>query len=199
MFAGSIDSIPMKIHLPPASAIRSTSSSRRSARVTPGTGRLRPCALRRGGPPGEARGIVRLAGGDALAADDVFHFVVARAQTRAVLVVEPAGAGPNTRLYLTRALALARDPGYEVTDGQTVTLDTAGATIERVTPDAYELVNLGGTGTISLAELVSIDTAVAVNADLKQQMSNLPRLVAHESYPGHHTEHCRKEAGLVGQ
>ena len=28
-------------------------------------------------------------------------------------------------------------------------------------------------------------------------MSNLPRLVAHESYPGHHTEHCRKEAGLV--
>ncbi|HMZ15855.1 MAG TPA: DUF885 domain-containing protein [Mycobacterium sp.] len=39
---------------------------------------------------------------------------------------------------------------------------------------------------------------VAVNADLKQQMSNLPRLVAHESYPGHHTEHCRKEAGLVG-
>jgi hypothetical protein len=38
---------------------------------------------------------------------------------------------------------------------------------------------------------------VAVNADVKQQMSNLPRLVAHESYPGHHTEHCRKEAGLV--
>ena len=38
---------------------------------------------------------------------------------------------------------------------------------------------------------------VAVNADLKQQMANLPRLVAHESYPGHHTEHCRKEAGLV--
>lgn len=40
-------------------------------------------------------------------------------------------------------------------------------------------------------------STVAVNADLKQLMSNLPRLVAHESYPGHHTEHCRKEAGLV--
>jgi hypothetical protein len=40
---------------------------------------------------------------------------------------------------------------------------------------------------------------VAVNADLKQQKSNLPRLVAHESYPGHHTEHCRKEAGLVNR
>ncbi|MCZ8377565.1 DUF885 domain-containing protein [Mycobacterium sp. CPCC 205372] len=40
-------------------------------------------------------------------------------------------------------------------------------------------------------------STVAVNADLKQQMANLPRLVAHESYPGHHTEHCRKEFGLV--
>jgi len=40
-------------------------------------------------------------------------------------------------------------------------------------------------------------STVAVNADLKQQMSGLPRLVAHESYPGHHTEHCRKEERLV--
>lgn len=38
---------------------------------------------------------------------------------------------------------------------------------------------------------------VAVNADLKQQMSHLPSLIAHEAYPGHHTEHCRKEARLV--
>ena len=38
---------------------------------------------------------------------------------------------------------------------------------------------------------------VAVNTDLKQQMSHLPSLIAHEAYPGHHTEHCRKEAGLV--
>jgi hypothetical protein len=40
---------------------------------------------------------------------------------------------------------------------------------------------------------------VAVNADIKQLMSNLPGLVAHETYPGHHTEHCRKEAGLVNR
>ncbi|MFE3293215.1 DUF885 domain-containing protein [Rhodococcus sp. NPDC059234] len=39
---------------------------------------------------------------------------------------------------------------------------------------------------------------VAINSDLKQHMANLPHLIAHESYPGHHTEHCRKEAGLVG-
>ena len=40
-------------------------------------------------------------------------------------------------------------------------------------------------------------STVAINADLKQQMAGLPHLISHESYPGHHTEHCRKEAGLV--
>ncbi|GAA3459767.1 DUF885 domain-containing protein [Saccharothrix longispora] len=40
---------------------------------------------------------------------------------------------------------------------------------------------------------------VAINADLGHRTSNLPHLVAHESYPGHHTEHCRKEVGLVGE
>ena len=38
---------------------------------------------------------------------------------------------------------------------------------------------------------------VAINADLPHRTSHLPHLVAHESYPGHHTEHCRKEQGLV--
>src|SRR5918912_953841 len=38
---------------------------------------------------------------------------------------------------------------------------------------------------------------VAINADIGHRMANLPHLVAHESYPGHHTEHGRKEAGLV--
>lgn len=40
-------------------------------------------------------------------------------------------------------------------------------------------------------------STVAINADLKQPMAGLPHLISHESYPGHHTEHCRKEAGLV--
>jgi hypothetical protein len=39
---------------------------------------------------------------------------------------------------------------------------------------------------------------VAVNTDVKQHMSMVPTLIAHESYPGHHTEHCRKEHLLVG-
>lgn len=38
---------------------------------------------------------------------------------------------------------------------------------------------------------------VAINADLPSRLSGLPALVAHESYPGHHTEHCRKELRLV--
>ncbi|CAA9217039.1 MAG: FIG00993983: hypothetical protein [uncultured Blastococcus sp.] len=38
---------------------------------------------------------------------------------------------------------------------------------------------------------------VAINADLPHRLSGLAHLVAHESYPGHHTEHCRKERGLV--
>ncbi|MGB3302709.1 MAG: DUF885 domain-containing protein [Gordonia sp. (in: high G+C Gram-positive bacteria)] len=39
---------------------------------------------------------------------------------------------------------------------------------------------------------------VAVNTDVPQYMSSLPGLIAHEAYPGHHTEHCRKEQRLVG-
>ena len=38
---------------------------------------------------------------------------------------------------------------------------------------------------------------VAINADLPMRKADLPKLVAHESYPGHHTEHCRKERLLV--
>ncbi|GAB2643453.1 DUF885 domain-containing protein [Nocardia goodfellowii] len=45
--------------------------------------------------------------------------------------------------------------------------------------------------------LGNFHSRVAINSDLKQHMAHLPSLIAHESYPGHHTEHCRKEAGLV--
>jgi hypothetical protein len=40
---------------------------------------------------------------------------------------------------------------------------------------------------------------VAINSDLPNRLSVLPSLVAHESYPGHHTEHCRKERRLVDE
>ena len=36
-------------------------------------------------------------------------------------------------------------------------------------------------------------STVAINADLPVGLGTLPGLVAHESYPGHHTERCRKQ------
>jgi hypothetical protein len=40
---------------------------------------------------------------------------------------------------------------------------------------------------------------VAINIDLPVLSLTLGQLVAHEAYPGHHTEHTRKEVGLVRQ
>ncbi len=39
-------------------------------------------------------------------------------------------------------------------------------------------------------------SGVDINTDLPIQANNLLHLIAHEAYPGHHTEHCLKEAGL---
>ena len=45
--------------------------------------------------------------------------------------------------------------------------------------------------------LGDLHSRVAVNIDLPVLSIGLAHLVAHESYPGHHTEHTRKEVGLV--
>jgi hypothetical protein len=45
--------------------------------------------------------------------------------------------------------------------------------------------------------LGGLRSRVAINTDLPVLATNLAHLVAHEAYPGHHTEHTRKEAGLV--
>jgi hypothetical protein len=45
--------------------------------------------------------------------------------------------------------------------------------------------------------LGDLRSRVAVNTDLPVLSTGLAHLVAHESYPGHHTEHSRKEVGLV--
>jgi hypothetical protein len=45
--------------------------------------------------------------------------------------------------------------------------------------------------------LGDLRSRVAINTDLPVLSNTLAHLVAHESYPGHHTEHCRKEVGLV--
>ena len=47
--------------------------------------------------------------------------------------------------------------------------------------------------------LGDLRSRVAINTDLPVLSTSLGHLVAHEAYPGHHTEHTRKEAGLVRQ
>jgi hypothetical protein len=45
--------------------------------------------------------------------------------------------------------------------------------------------------------LGELKSKVAINTDLPVLSTSLAHLVAHEAYPGHHTEHSRKEVGLV--
>jgi hypothetical protein len=45
--------------------------------------------------------------------------------------------------------------------------------------------------------LGGLRSRVDINTDLPVLSLSLPHLVAHEAYPGHHTEHTGKEAGLV--
>lgn len=45
--------------------------------------------------------------------------------------------------------------------------------------------------------LGELKSRVAINIDLPVLSTSLAHLVAHEAYPGHHTEHTRKEVGLV--
>jgi hypothetical protein len=45
--------------------------------------------------------------------------------------------------------------------------------------------------------LGDLRSRVAINVDLPVLSPVLAHLVAHEAYPGHHTEHTRKETGLV--
>jgi hypothetical protein len=47
--------------------------------------------------------------------------------------------------------------------------------------------------------LGGLRSRVAINVDLPVLATSLGHLVAHEAYPGHHTEHSRKEVGLVRQ
>ncbi len=59
------------------------------------------------------RGSVR-AGGDALAVDDAFHFVLSPGRAVSVLVIESPQASRDSSLYLSRALSIGRDPGFQI-------------------------------------------------------------------------------------
>ncbi|GGS31005.1 hypothetical protein [Deinococcus knuensis] len=45
--------------------------------------------------------------------------------------------------------------------------------------------------------LGNLKSRIDINTDLPVLLPSLPDLLAHEGYPGHHTEHATKEAGLV--
>jgi hypothetical protein len=45
--------------------------------------------------------------------------------------------------------------------------------------------------------LGDLHSRVVINTDLPVLSTSIGHLVAHEAYPGHHTEHSRKEVGLV--
>lgn len=45
--------------------------------------------------------------------------------------------------------------------------------------------------------LGGLASRVEINVDLPVLSTSIAHLVAHEAYPGHHTEHARKEVGLV--
>lgn len=47
--------------------------------------------------------------------------------------------------------------------------------------------------------LGNLKSKVAINSDLPVLSTSLAHLVAHEAYPGHHTEHSRKEVDLVNR
>ena len=62
--------------------------------------------------PKGMRATVRLPG-DALERDNVFHFVVSRAEAVPVLVIDRDGAREESSLYLMRALAIGEAPRFE--------------------------------------------------------------------------------------
>ena len=98
-------------------------------------------------------------------------------------------------------------------DAHAVPIDRLGAVIEDLSRDFRERTDLmfglpeGEHVDFELVEsqpwsgfnyyLGSLQSRVAINTDLPVLSTSIGHLVAHEAYPGHHTEHSRKEAGLV--
>lgn len=66
-------------------------------------------------PDATTRGTVRVTSSDdRLATDDVFHFVIARAQVVSVLIIESTNAPPARTLFLPRALGIGDRPTFRV-------------------------------------------------------------------------------------
>lgn len=112
----------------------------------------------------------------------------------------PGSGDVGDRLRAVRA-AEACPPELVETAVQTLAGALRELVAERAGLDREETIEFGIERDVAWSGfnyyLGNFRSKVAVNADVGHRMSQLPVLVAHECYPGHHTEHCRKEDLLV--
>jgi len=113
------------------------------------------------------------------------------------------GAGPLAQRYGAYRAATAVPPerlAEAVREVSTLLRERVRA--EFALPDAervdYEVVTDRPWGGFNYY-LGGYRSTVAINADLPMGLGALPALVAHESYPGHHTERCRKQQRLAAR
>ncbi len=129
----------------------------------------------------------------------VDHDVLAEAHER--LAVALPGSGPlaerydawrtshlMTREQLTAAVHTVADAFRERTASAFGLPDGEHIEFELVTDQPWSGFNYYEGG---------LRSRVAINTDLPVSSTAIGHLIAHEAYPGHHTEHCRKEVGLV--
>ena len=93
-------------------------------------------------PDATTRGTVRVSGpasDDRLPVDDVFHFVIARAQVVSVLLIESPGVPPTRTMFLPRALGIGDRPAFGVVQRRSDRVTAADV-------DAARVVILHGTG-----------------------------------------------------
>ena len=136
--------------------------------------------------------------------DSVPTEVYADAHRSIAALLDQAGAPPNAdlaeRLSLVRS-AEACPPELVETAVQTVAAALRRRVAEATGLPPVESIDFDIERNVAWSGfnyyLGNYQSRVAVNADVGHRMSQFPVLVAHECYPGHHTEHCRKESLLV--
>jgi hypothetical protein len=86
-------------------------------------------------PDATTRGTVRVSGpasDDRLPVDDVFHFVIARAQVVPVLLIESVGAPATRTMFLPRALGIGDRPAFRVVQRRSDRVTAADVDAARV-------------------------------------------------------------------
>jgi len=92
------------------------------------------------------RGAVRI-GDDALAHDNVFHFVVSPAQRLPVFILDPPRASREASLYLQKALAIGTTPAFQVDVRQ-------GESISATDLDRHRVVILNDAAALSSGDIL---------------------------------------------